>query len=204
MRTQQQWAMATLFAAASLLLSSSYFAATHPSIPASPRRQDGAARIDQQYVGRDFRWSPDHNTLARIDIAQLIGTPEGSNSCLYFGPRPVYPTVHPKDCQPRPKGIYDGIHTFLSPPEWSPDSRRVAIVARIFDWEYTDPFGNYFNGAVSKDRYYLAIASLDQPTLGYPLKSSVTNPKLMWLSNSQLSLDGQIFDLAAQPPTSIP
>ena len=112
--------------------------------------------------------------------------------------------VHPKDCQPHPKGIYDGIHTFLSPPEWSPDSRKVAIVARIFDWEYTDPFGKYFDGTVSKDRYYLAIASLDQLTVGYPLKSPVTNPKLAWLTNSRLTLDGQTFDLDAEPPGSIP
>jgi hypothetical protein len=200
MRTRQQWAITTVFATASAILSSSYFVAAHPAIQTSRQRQDAAAPIDHQY----FRWSPDHGTLARVEIAQLIGTPEGSNSCLYFGPRAVYPAIHPKDCEPHPKGIYDGIHTFLSPPEWSPDSRKVAIVARIFDWEYTDPFGKYFDGTVSKDRYYLAITSLDQPTVGYPLKSVVSNPKLTWLSNSQLTLDGQTFDLDAQPPGPIP
>jgi len=204
MRTHQQWATATLLAAASALLWSPYFAAARPALQTSRQPRDGSAPIDQQYAGLDFRWSPDHKTLARIDIAQLIGSPQGSNSCLYFGPRAVYPVVHPKDCEPHPKGIYDGIHTFLSPPEWSPDSRRVAIVARIFDWEYTDPFGIYFDGTASRDRYYLAIASLDQPTVGYPLKSPVTSPKIAWPTNSRLTLDGQTFDLAAQPPISIP
>ena len=160
--------------------------------------------IEQRYTGLSFRWSPDHRTLARIDIARLIGTPAGSNSCLYLGPRAVYPAAHPKNCQPHPKGIYDGIHTFLSLPEWSPDSRKVAIVARIFDWEYEDPFGRYWEGTLTNDRYNLVIVSLDRPTAGYPLKSPVSNPKIKWLGNSRLDLDGQTFDLDAQPPGQIP
>jgi hypothetical protein len=160
--------------------------------------------IDQRYTGLSFRWSPDHKTLARIDIARQIGTPAGSNSCLYLGPRAVYPAAHPKDCEPHPRNIYDGIHTFLSAPEWSPDSRKVAIVTRIFDWEYADIFGRYWDGTVSNDRYYLAILSLDQPAAGYPLKSPVSNPTIKWLGDSRLELDGQTFDLGAQPPSQIP
>jgi hypothetical protein len=204
MGPRRRWAVGTIPAATAILLAGSYLAAAHSATLTSRQHQDGSAPVDQQHAGPDFRWSPDHKTLARIDVAQLIGTPQGSNSCLYLGARAVYPVVHPKDCQPHPKGIYDGIHTFLSPPEWSPDSRRVAIVVRIFDWEYTDPFGRYWEGTLSKDRYYLAIASLDQLTVGYPLKSPVTNPKLAWLTNSRLTLDGQTFDLDAEPPGSIP
>ena len=160
--------------------------------------------IDQRYTGLSFRWSPDRKTLTRIDISRLIGTPAGSNSCLYLGPRAVYPAARPKDCEPHPRDIYDGIHTFLSQPEWSPDSLRVAIAARIFDWEYEDPFGRYWEGTLSSDRYYLAIASLNQPTLGYALKSPVSSPKIAWISNSRLTLGGQTFDLEDQPPTPIP
>ncbi len=160
--------------------------------------------IDQRYTGLSFRWSPDHQTLARIDVARLIGTPAGSNSCLYLGSRAVYPVAHPKDCEPHPKDIYDGIHTFLSSPEWSPDSRRVAIAARIFDWEYEDPFGRYWEGTLSRDRYYLVIASVDQPTAGYPLKAPPALGKITWLDNSRVTLDGQTFDLNAQPPGQIP
>jgi hypothetical protein len=149
-------------------------------------------------------WSPDHEIQARIDVAELIGTPAGSNSCLYLGSRPVYPSTRPKDCLPHPKGIYDGVHTFLTSPEWSPDSRKVAVVVRVFDWEYTDPFGKYWEGTLSKDRYFLAIASMDQPTLGYALKSVASTPHLQWQGNSRLALDGQVFDLDVQPPASIP
>lgn len=149
-------------------------------------------------------WSPDHKAEARIDVAQLIGTPAGSNSCLYLGLRAVYPAGHPRDCQPHPRGIYDGVHAFLTSPEWSPDSQKVAVVVRIFDWEYTDPFGKYWEGTLTKDRYFLAIASIDRPTLGYAIKSPVSTPHLQWQGNSRLTLNGQVFDLAEQPPTPIP
>lgn len=167
-------------------------------------------------------WSPDHQVLAHIEVAHLIGTPAGSNSCLYLNSRAVYPVAHPKNCEPHPRGIYDGIHTFLTPPEWSPDGHKVAIVTRIFDWEYLDPYGRYWEGTLSDDRYYLVIASVDQPAVGYRLKPP-TDPalrpigplyyatekplpilNLKWAGNSELSVNGQMFDIGAQPPTSVP
>jgi hypothetical protein len=165
-------------------------------------------------------WSPDRQTLARVEVAQLIGTPAGSNSCLYLNSRAVYPVAHPKNCEPHPKGIYDGIHVFLTPPEWSPDSRKVAIVTRIFDWEYTDPYGRYWDGTLSDDRYDLIIASIDRPALGYPIHQPAGSPapqvgprfysgaaapivNVKWLSDSQLSVDGLTFDLNAQPPAAV-
>jgi hypothetical protein len=138
-------------------------------------------------------------------VAQRIGTPEGANSCLYLDSRAVYPTAKRKDCNPRPRDIYDGIHAFLTPPDWSPDGSKVAIVSRIFDWEYTDPYGKYFDGTLTNDRYFLVIASPGQPAAGYPLKSSLDkSPTLQWMGENRLAADGQIFDLTAQPPTPIP
>jgi len=161
--------------------------------------------IDRQYMWTTSALSPDRKNQARIEVAHLIGTPEGANSCLYLDARAVYPTAHPKDCNPRPRDIYDGVHEFLTPPEWSPDSRKVAIVVRIFDWEYSDPFGKYFDGTLTNDRYFLVIASLDQPSAGYSLKSAVSNPpSLKWVDSTRPALDGQTFDLAAQPPMPIP
>ena len=160
--------------------------------------------IEQRYTGIIFGWSPDRKTLARVDIARNFGTPQGTNSCLYLDSRAVYPAAHPKDCNPRPRDIYDGIHTFLTKPVWSPDSRRVAIVSRIFDWEYEDIFGRYWEGTLSNDRYFLVIASLDQPTGGYVLETPSLSPNLQWIDNSHVALDGQTFDLTAQPPRPIP
>ena len=161
--------------------------------------------VDRKYMWTMSVWSPNRSTQARIEVAQLIGTPEGANSCLYLDSRAVYPTAKRKDCNPRPRDIYDGIHTFLTPPEWSPDGRKVAIVVRIFDWEYEDIFGKYWDGTLSSDRYFLVIASVDQPAAGYPLKSSLANPPgLKWSDDTRLALDGQMFDLTAQPPTPIP
>src|ERR1700722_18742741 len=82
MRTRQQWAITTVFATASAILSSSYFVAAHPAIQTSRQRQDAAAPVDHQY----FRWSPDHGTLARVEIAQLIGTPKAPTPVCTLAP----------------------------------------------------------------------------------------------------------------------
>lgn len=147
------------------------------------------------------RWSPDHKTLVRVETEQLFATPDGANSCLYFNAQAVYPARH---CTPRPKSTYRHIHTFVSPPEWSPDSRKVALVEKIFDWEYYDPFGRYLDGESSDVHYYLVIAGIDGAVLGYPLKGIGQQPQLQWQSNSLITLNGQSYDLAAHPPLSIP
>jgi hypothetical protein len=202
MDTNRQFKFGAILALALLLTGMSLF----PASGSKGRDQQFYSNgIDRKYMWTTSALSPDHKTQARIEVARAIGTPEGSNSCLYLDSRAVYPTAHPKDCNPGPRDIYDGVHAFLTPPEWSPDSRKVAIVVRIFDWEYTDPFGKYFDGSLTNDRYFLVIASLDQPSAGYSLKSTVSNPpSLKWVDNTRLTLDGQVFDLAAQPPTPIP
>ena len=166
----------------------------YPNAAASNR---GTAAGD---VGSARQWSPDHKTLASVQSELLFATPDGANSCLYFNSQPVYPAK----CKPRPKATYRHIHTFLSPIEWSPDSRNAALIVKIFDWEYLDPFNRYFDGESSDVRYYLVIAGTDGAVSGYGLKGIAVPPQLQWRSNSQITLNGQMFDLSAHPPTSIP
>jgi len=135
-----------------------------------------------------------------VESEPLFATPDGANSCLYLNSQPVYPG----NCKARPKGTYRHIHTFLSPAEWSPDSRNAALIVKIFDWEYFDPFGAYFDGESSNVRYYLVIAGTDGAVSGYRLKGIAAPLQLQWRSNSQLTLNGQVFDLSEHSPTSIP
>ncbi len=155
---------------------------------------------DKKEPGLDGEWSPDHKTLAGVESQQSLATPAGANFCLYFNSLPVYPN----DCKPWPKATYTGIHSFLSAPEWSPDSRGVAFVEKVFDWEYSDFFGGYWDGTASDIRYYLVIASTDDTVSGYALKEVPEQPILRWQGSSQLVLNGQTYDLSAHPPTPIP
>lgn len=191
------------FAVAPVVLSITFFSTSR--LAGRARQAFYTNGADHKYMWTTSVWSPDHKTQARIEVAELIGTPEGANSCLYLDSRVVYPTAKHKDCNPRPRDIYDGVHVFLTPPEWSPDGSKVALISRIFDWEYMDPFGKYFDGTLTNDRYFLVIASVDQATIGYPLKSALGNsPTLQWVGENRLAVDGQMFDLTAQPPTPIP
>jgi hypothetical protein len=155
---------------------------------------------DKKEPGLNGVWSPDHETLAGVESQQSLATPDGANFCLYFDSQPVYPN----DCKPWPKATYTSIHSFLSAPEWSPDGRGVAFVEKIFDWEYSDFFGGYWDGTASDVRYYLVIASTDHTVLGYVLKDVPAQPILRWQGSSQLTLNGQTYDLAAHPPAMIP
>jgi len=165
--------------------------------PATKQRE----KAGWQDADSEVQWSPDHKTLARVETEKLFATPDGANSCLYFNAQPVYPSRH---CAPRPKATYHNIHTFLSSPEWSPDGRRVALVETVFDWEYLDPFGRYFDGESSDVRYYLVIAGTDGAAAGYALEAVGDRPQLQWQSNSQLTLNGELYDLTVNPPVPIP
>jgi hypothetical protein len=146
-----------------------------------------------------FKWSPDAKSLAHLTASIRFGTPEGQNTCLFLDERAIYPP----GCD-RARSSYSHIHSFVLPPVWSPDSSRVALIEKIFDWEYSDPFGRYFDGAVSNVRYYLAIASKDRPASGYVLTTAPERPQLEWQSDSKLALDGRTYDLQANPAVPIP
>lgn len=170
-------------------------------------RQAGAASFAPGSIVPDGLWhrfdeaqtSPDAKIVARVRIDTRFGTPAGENSCLFLGSRAVYPPKcdHAKD-------TYTHIHTLLSTLAWSPDSSKVAFVEKIFDWEYYDPFGAYFDGAVSDLHYWLVIAGSDSSVAGYRLRhfDGAANPH--WSSNTVITLGGEPFDLHANPPARVP
>ena len=150
------------------------------------------------YPGYSFSWSPDRKTLAGVKLDAIFGTPAGQNSCLLLNGQAIYPT----GCD-HAKETYSHIHTFLSPLVWSPDSSEVALIEKIFDWEYEDPFARYFDGEASNVQYYLVIAS-EHGAAGYHLNPVAAEQVPSWQTNSRLMLGSQALDLESQPPTPIP
>ncbi len=159
---------------------------------------DIQAGSEAAYPGYSFDWSPDRKTLADVKLDVMFGTPAGENSCLVLNGNAIYP----KGCD-HAKETYSRIHTFLSPPVWSPDSGKVALVEKIFDWEYEDPFLRYFDGEASNVQYYLVIAS-EHGAAGYRLNPVAAQQVPSWQTNSRLILGSQALDLESQPPIPIP
>ena len=152
----------------------------------------------EENPGSWFQWSPDRKTLANVKLDVRFGTPAGQNSCLFLNERAVYPP----NCD-HARATYNNIHTFLLPLVWSPDNTRVAFVEKIFDWEYEDPFGRYFDGEARNVRYYLVIASPDRAA-GYPIDASAAQQIPAWQGNSRLMLGAMQYDLDSHPPGPIP
>jgi hypothetical protein len=149
-------------------------------------------------LGSWFQWSPDRKTLANVKLDVRFGTPAGQRSCLFLNERALYPP----GCD-HAKESYNNIHTFLLPLVWSADGSKAAFVERIFDWEYYDPFGRYFDGEAKNVRYYLVIASKDHAA-GYPIDAVAAQQIPAWQGNSHLMLGNMTYDLDSLPPAPIP
>ena len=145
-------------------------------------------------------WSPDGKTVAAAEVEQRYVTPNGAGFILLLNGKPVYPAK-------RKHGWltgYDDIHTLLSELVWSPDSQNVAFLEKVYDWEYLDPFNGYFDGAVTRQRFYLAIVSKEGHVKDYRLKTMPGQPNLHWQDAETLSLHEHTFQMAGHPPSSIP
>lgn len=173
------------------------------------------ASVEAQYTGLWFQPSPDGRTVAAVGVSQRYAAPEGSRCCLLFNNKPVYPvgcsfegeesTSHGSKKSKNFLGDeYSGIHSFLSVPVWSPDGHTVAFVEKTFSFHYDDPYNRDFYGRVTGLQFYLALVSQDGSAVGYRLSGSSRQPKVKWLSDTQVEVDGQKFDRQAQPPSQIP
>ena len=151
-----------------------------------------------EYPGSWFQWSPDHQTLADVKLDVMFGTPAGANSCLFLNGTAVYPA----GCD-HARESYSHIHTFILPLVWSADGSKVALVEKIFDWEYFYPFLRYFDGETSNVHYYLVIASAGHAG-GYAINSAASQQVPVWHSNARLQLGDVTYELDSNPPSSIP
>jgi hypothetical protein len=144
-------------------------------------------------------WSPDHQVLASTEVPINFVTPEGGNYHALLNGQVVYP-VKPK----KRGGLYSNWHTFLSDFAWSPDSQNVAFVEKVYDWQYYDPFGRYWDGQTYGKHFFLAILSRNGRTTGYPIAPLSGDIQLHWKGAGDIVLNGQTFDLNSKPPQPIP
>ncbi len=140
--------------------------------------------------------SPNGQILGTTEVPQSFVTPEGGNYKLLLNGVLVYPA--------KPKrfhfSAYENWHTFLSAMAWSPDSQYVAFVEKIYNWEYTDPYGRYFDGRASNRRFVLAIISREGKPRGYQLKGEPETYNLRWIGPGQIAFEGRTYDLESHPP----
>jgi hypothetical protein len=145
-------------------------------------------------------WSPDHSILATTRVDERFVPPPGAGYCLVLNSRPVYPSQCAKH---RYRPTYTGIHTFLSDLAWSPDSCKVAFVEKIYDWEYIDPWNQYFDGAITHQKFFLAVVSKDGTTVGYALDGLPQQMQPRWDDSNRVTLNGRTYDLRSDLPKAI-
>ena len=144
-------------------------------------------------------WSPDHKVVATTKVPQAFATPEGANYSLLLNGKLIYP-VKLKHSWFSADELW---HTFLSELAWSPDSRAVALVEKVYNWQYSDPYNRDFDGTLSNAHLYLAIVPLEGQATGYELDHMSQHIQLSWPQTQRIILNEQQFDLATNPPKLI-
>lgn len=143
------------------------------------------------YTGFWFTWSPDRKTLAHVGFMVHFAPAFAHNYRLEFDDTTAYPPDGNETAQPDPRDarLYRDIHKFICGKPclaWSPDSRYVALIDRIYDW-HADAFGSY-RGSESNPRYFLVVVSRDGRAMRHALSAVPRSPVLEWLASERLRL----------------
>jgi hypothetical protein len=166
-------------------------------------------KVEHEYGGVWFGWSPDRQTLAHFGVLQLYTAPEGDNCCLLFNSATVYPFGCHFDGEQRVPGSnrtrpLASIHTFFPPLVWSSDGLKLAFLEKVYNWHYGDPYNRDFYGRASEVRYYLAIITAGRPAVGYSVPDPKGNLKIAWINDSAVEAAGRRYDLSSNTPYAIP
>uniref|UniRef100_Q028U1 Uncharacterized protein n=1 Tax=Solibacter usitatus (strain Ellin6076) TaxID=234267 RepID=Q028U1_SOLUE len=107
---------------------------------------------------------------------------------------------------------YRDEHTVESDLVWSPDSRSLAFIVDVYDFEWGGEGTDHEVREDGNHRAFLAIISADRPAVGYRITHSIDEPKVKWLDNSRIEVKSavresesrDVFQLLANPPKPIP
>jgi hypothetical protein len=173
----------------------------NPSLSEYVELDARSGREGGEWLGYWFTWSPDRKQIAHVGWIIHFAPPSAQSNYLQFGARTVYPKVAPSSPAAAPAmppdppdvvrfrdGVALGIHEFYLPIRWSPDSRRVALFERIYDWKPDKPDSNA--GETRNERYRLVVAAADSDPLEWPTPAAKAR---LWIE-SMAAQDA--FDIA--------
>lgn len=181
-----------------------------------------SGKVEQEYPGLLFSWSPDRRTLAQVGFIVHFAPPSSQNNCILFNGKPVYTPGCSNQLEPdikRTQGRrgtqeepahYKNIHEINSSLVWSPDGRTLAFYETIYDFDWGVDAKREETMDRKNYRYFVGLVSAGHPAVGYQLAEPADwTVRIKWLNNSQLHLSGdkpidRTFDLIANPPKPIP
>jgi len=168
-------------------------------------------KIMNEALGINFTRSPDGRHVANTGWLPHFGMPYEQSYHLQIDGKDVYPKpTHPDqelNLARKVANRYIEIHDFQSGFAWSPDSRLVALVDLVFDWE---PRTDRVNGDDDENRlnprFYLVVAGVNAIPRGVRIKRSAAPPELHWIGNSAIELvdppDQKTYRIADLLPVS--
>ena len=157
-------------------------------------------RVLRSWLGHGFAWSPDRRRLAYAGWNPHFSPPFAHPDSLRIDRSPVYPPEAvrqipaaiglwdlPVNYQaPEQGGLYRGIHEFSSRPVWSPDGKWVALLDRVYDWQWVD--GNQQDGE-RNIRYEAVVASADGSWSACEMARPAGPATLSWIDPGSLRLE---------------
>ena len=173
-----------------------------------------SGKVEKEFPGLYFSWSPDHQTLAHVGWIIHFATPANQNYCLLFNDRPVYTPGCSNEVNATPKKVparraelkngatrrgnrtavhvepahFVNVHQIDPPLVWSPNGRNLAFVERIYDFDWGMDETGEETRETSNSRYFLAVVSTGHPAVGYRFSETVSMTQLEWLNDSRVKV----------------
>jgi hypothetical protein len=158
-------------------------------------------------LGYGFAPSPDGKLVAHVGPIIHFAPPFSQSNHLFFDNTVVF--TLPKNTKPllqkpfeetldvvqiqRSKHI--GIHSFVPPFAWSPNSKKVAFIDCVFDWietGATDSGGNLIGNATAS-RCSIAAVSLTGSFVLFALRDlppeAISHSRVWWVDNERVRLE---------------
>jgi hypothetical protein len=172
-----------------------------------------SGKVEKEFPGLHFSWSPDHQTLAHVGFVIHFAPPAVKNNCLLFNDTPVYTPGCSNEVKETPKTPapranrksevkragnrtaarvevhhYQNIHEISYPLLWSPNGRKLAFAETIYDFDWGMDDKGQETQETSNPRKFLAIVSTDRSAAGYSLNAQIGELQLEWLDDTHVKV----------------
>jgi len=164
----------------------------NPSVSAYLDVEIASGHVKQSLFGVWFTRSPDRKKVAHAGSIPHFAPPFAKSNYLQIDGKTVYPAFGKgQSPEQRPEAVeqrgsvYFGIHEFLPGLDWSPDSKWVAFIERVYDWEPERPDSNA--GKERNERHFLVVAAEKSEPMRVELPAPAGPSRIEWLDRNSLA-----------------
>lgn len=152
------------------------------------------ARVVANYLGFWFTPSPDRKWIAHVGFMPHFAPQYAHNYYLQIDGKTIYPSglkagdEFSARTDSRDSFLFRDIREFRSLLVWSPDSKRIALIERMFDFHVDKADPNYQAGEERNPRFALIVVTTGGKTVRRALKPFEGRAEVKWVSAGSVQI----------------